>query len=437
LSFGAVLLRFCAIRSAVCDTGQVVQRRLKERDTATVLNSLTTVLPRRGGVAILDEFAGEWRRLCDETSGDPFCRPEWIESYVRAFEPDATLVVISVWRDGRLRALLPLILDVFSQYGIPIRRLRFPGNVHCCRFDLARCAGVEGEDAVRSIWGYLKETSDWDVLDVRYTPQGGGVEQLQRAAKVDGFLVHRMPEWFSLSLPIEESQGSRQSWMAGTSQKFRANVRRTRRQIDEFGQVRFFHCTEAVPEMLSRFYELERSGWKGKQGTAIACSERTRDFYNRIATNAARHGYLSLDFLEIDGRPICGHLAFRIAGRYYLAKILQQSYEWGLKEFDFTGPATWDESRWTSKLRGLCRIYVFQNHRRSRLLYGQLTFKPKLKRALGVETPVACELLSAPENASDAFIVPEGLSEWHESHLSRILKRLRLTGVRPKGKQSR
>lgn len=317
-----------------------------------------------------------------------------------------------------------------------MRRMRFPGNVHCCRFDLVRGAGAEGEDAVQSISGYLREISDWDVLDIRYAPQGGAAEQL-----ASGFLVHRAPEWFSLYLPIEKSQGASPSWMAGTSQKFRANVRRTRRQLEELGQVRVRHFDQVGPEVLLRFYELESSGWKGKQGTAIACSERTRHFYDRIATKAAQYGYLSLDFLEIDGRPICGHLAFKIGGRYFLAKaaydetfrrygpgqllvheILQRSPEWGLKEFDFTGPATWDESRWTSKVRGLSRIYVFNHRWRSRLVYGRLTFKPKLKKALGVEAPEVCELLSAPDNADDAVIVPEGRSRGDDSRLRKILK---------------
>ncbi len=349
--------------------------------------------------------------------------------------------MISAWHDGCMRAVLPLVLDSFSERGITVRRLRFPGNVHCCRFDLVRCAGAEGDTAVQMLWAHLKEIGDWDVVDVHYTPQGGGVEQLQLKAQADGFLVHRMPEWFSLFVRIEQPLDSRQPGMASTSQKFRANLRRTRRQLEELGQVRFFHCDKADPEVLSRFYELELSGWKGKKGTAIACSDRTREFYDRIAENAARFGYLSLDFLEIDGRPIGAHLAFRLAGRYCLAKaaydeqfrhygpgqllvheVLQRSSEWGLKEFDFAGPATWDESRWTSQVRGLYRAYVFQNRWRSRLVYGRVTFKMKLKKALGMETPAICELLSAPENATDAFIVPEGGSKGQVSRLSRLLK---------------
>lgn len=342
-----------------------------------------------------------------------------------------------------MRAVLPLVIESFSQYGMAMKRLRFPGNVHCCRFDLVRCAGAEGEEAVRSIWNSLKEVTDWDVLDICHVPEGGGAEQLQLQAQADGFLAHRVPEWFSLYLPIEEPHESQQPWLARTSQKFRANLRRTRRQIEELGQVRFRHFDQADPEMLAQFYELERSSWKGKQGTAIACSERTRDFYDRVAGNAARHGYLSLDFMEIDGRPVSAHLGFRVAGRYYLAKaayddsfrrygpgqllvheVLQRWSEWDLNEFDFTGPATWDESRWTSKVRRLSRIYVFNNHWCSRLLYGRLTFKPKLKKVLGVEAPVVCELLSCPENVSDAFIVPEGVSIGDDSRLRKILKRI-------------
>src|SRR5437879_11003162 len=40
-----------------------------------------------GGVELIDALAEEWRELCEEEPNDqPFCRPEWVGAYLRAFE---------------------------------------------------------------------------------------------------------------------------------------------------------------------------------------------------------------------------------------------------------------------------------------------------------------------------------------------------------------
>ena len=105
-----------------------------------------------------------------------------------------------------------------------------------------------------------------------------------------------------------------------------------------------------------------------------------------MAQAAAREGYLSLDFLELNGKPIAGHFGFNLRGRYFLAKagydetfrrhgpgqllvneILSQTPQRGLHEFDFVGPATWDESRWASARRTSYRVFIFRKS-----LYGSL-----------------------------------------------------------------
>ena len=65
---------------------------------------------QRGGRELVEQIAGEWRRLCDE-SGDEevFYRPEWAHAYLQAFEPKAEVIIISAWAGERLRGILPLV----------------------------------------------------------------------------------------------------------------------------------------------------------------------------------------------------------------------------------------------------------------------------------------------------------------------------------------
>src|SRR6476619_2541311 len=79
---------------------------------------------QRGGPELVEQIAGEWRRLCDE-SGDEevFYRPEWAQAYLQAFEPGADVVMISAWAGERLRGILPLVRRRTVMSGLPMVQL--------------------------------------------------------------------------------------------------------------------------------------------------------------------------------------------------------------------------------------------------------------------------------------------------------------------------
>jgi CelD/BcsL family acetyltransferase involved in cellulose biosynthesis len=61
-------------------------------------------------------------------------------------------------------------------------------------------------------------------------------------------------------------------------------------------------------------FELEGSGWKTENGTAIVSRPETLRFYEDLARWAARRGLLRLFFLRVDGRPIAVEIVL-VAGR--------------------------------------------------------------------------------------------------------------------------
>src|ERR1700757_46865 len=126
-----------------------------------------TTRVQTGGTEMLEQLAGDWRRLCDE-SGDEevFYRPEWALAYLQAFAPREKITLISVWSDKNLRGILPLVRRRSFISGLPVTVLTVPANVHCFRVGLSVCQGQEGEAALRSIWQAVKELSGWNVIDV-------------------------------------------------------------------------------------------------------------------------------------------------------------------------------------------------------------------------------------------------------------------------------
>jgi CelD/BcsL family acetyltransferase involved in cellulose biosynthesis len=389
---------------------------------------------QHGGRELADQIASEWRRLCDE-SGDEevFYRPEWAQAYLQAFEPKADVILISAWSGTKLRGILPLVRRRIIVGGLPIVKLTLPANVHSLRASLTVCPGEEGAAVLKELWQAAKSLPQWDTLDVANVVEGSGLDRLIALARADGYRTARKRTSQTLHLSIDastpEKSGAQPPWLAGTRPKFRSHLRRAKRQLEEQGTLELKHYNDADPEALAKFYALEASGWKGAEGTAIKCDAHTRQFYDAVAQAAARAGYLSLDFLELNGRPIAGHFGFSLRGRYFLAKagydeafrrhgpgqllvneILGWTRERGLHEFDFVGPATWDESRWASARRNNYRVFIFRKGWYGALLYAaRISARDAVRKLLGKheDESAPLELKSKPqgsdkESAADA-----------------------------------
>ncbi len=385
---------------------------------------------QRGGRELVEQIADEWRRLCDE-SGDEevFYRPEWALAYLQAFEPNAEAITISAWAGERLRGILPLVRRRAVISGLPAAQLTLPANVHSLRASLTVCPGEEGAVVLNALWQALRNLRTWDMLDVANVVEGSSLDRLIALAQADGYRMARKRTSQTLYLPIDpsagastpEKSGAQPPWLAGTRPKFRSHLRRAKRQLEEQGTLELKHYSAADPEALEKFYALEASGWKGAEGTAIKCHPATRQFYDAIAQAAARDGYLSLDFLELNGKPIAGHFGFNLRGRYFLAKagydeafrrhgpgqllvneILNQTRERGLREFDFVGPATWDESRWASARRTNYRVFIFRKSLYGMLLYAARIASRDIVRGLmgkREDESAPLELKSKPQGA--------------------------------------
>jgi len=388
-----------------------------------------SVRVQRGGPELVEQIADEWRRLCDE-SGDEevFYRPEWAQAYLQAFESKADVIIISVCSGAKLRGILPLVRRRIIVGGLPIVKLTLPANVHSLRASLTVCPGEESATVLQALWQAAKSVPQWDTLDVANVVEGSGLDRLVALAQADGYRTARKRTSQTLYLPITASSAAANSdksaqppWLAGTRPKFRSHLRRAKRQLEDQGTLELKHYSAADPAALEKFYALEASGWKGAEGTAINCLPHTRQFYDAVAQAAARYGYLSLDFLELNGKPIAGHFGFNLRGRYFLAKagydesfrrhgpgqllvneILSQTPQRGLHEFDFVGPATWDESRWASARRTNYRVFIFRKGLYGTLLYAaRIAARDAARKVLGrhEDESAPLELKSKPQGS--------------------------------------
>jgi CelD/BcsL family acetyltransferase involved in cellulose biosynthesis len=354
-------------------------------DNAGVVPGDLVASGEKGGIEIIDRLADEWRTLCREASQDlPFCRPEWISAFLRAFLPESKVLVVTVRHHGRLQLILPLVVERGFFYGVPLRKLRAPVNSHSCHFDAVRRAGTAGDAAVLAAWDYLQKIRGWDVLELTEVSETGALSDLMRAAQDRGYPVGRIAMRPTPFVPVPDNIDILKQLPRNA--RLRGKLRQIRRELAPLGHLRLRRFEQADPATLERFYKLEAAGWKGQEGSAITCDANTRQFYDEVAHFAERFGYLSLYFLELNDQLLAGHFGLSQDGRYFspkvaydeklkdwapghliVSEILQDCMTRKISSYDITGPDDEWKMKWTAQLQPKYELYIFQKGLSGRL----------------------------------------------------------------------
>ncbi len=93
---------------------------------------------------------------------------------------------------------------------------------------------------------------------------------------------------------------------AALGAKKRKELRRQRRRLEEEGRFEVCRSTgsEGLETWIDEFLALERSGWKGAEGSALASCPGTEALFRHAIDGAAARGKLERLGLRIDGEPV-------------------------------------------------------------------------------------------------------------------------------------
>lgn len=127
--------------------------------------------------------------------------------------------------------------------------------------------------------------------------------------------------------PVLDRRASHDTFLTNHPHKGRLkDLRRRRRRLDEAGTV----TVEAVgpdgdlASAVAAFLDLERRGWKGRAGTALACRPQTADFARTLFRAGPGPVTARADLLRLDGRVIAASLALVCGGT---ATLLKTAYD--------------------------------------------------------------------------------------------------------------
>ena len=372
----------------------------QDRAPAPAEASSMRATAQSGGIEVVEHWDEQWRELCDESADDqPFFRPEWIAAHLRAFTPKARVLLVTAASEEKLLFVLPLLREFAIFSGVPVRRLRAPVNPHSHRFDAVRHASREGEESVRAAWSYLDHLGGWDLLQFDDVLEGSTVALLVKAAADAGVHTAKIPTRSNpyVSIPAEAQLGE-----LPVNKRLRTQLRSIRRETAKNGQFQFRRFDRVNPEELKRFYDLEASGWKGAEGSAIACQSRVRQFYDEIAQLATHHGYFRMYSLEMNGELLASHFGLAHKGRYFspkiaynerfpqyapghliVSEIVQDCAATGVHEYDITGVNDEWKMKWASQVRPKFTYLVFRKSLPGSLAHAlRFRIKPALKKLI-------------------------------------------------------
>lgn len=344
-----------------------------------------------GGIEIIEKIFDEWTTLCEEGAcNEPFFRPEWFAAFVNNFEKE--ILLLTVRRGGKLRAVLPLTRKKGTLDGVPVNKLQAVYNLNTPRFDLIHGADeTERPEIVRAVWKEIKKQPAWNVLEMRLVKKDSWLDNLLSVARSENRRtgVWEMDAAPFIALPqAEDKEKLIEEYFKGTRKHLRQELNRRLRRLKELGEVEFVVTTDYSPELLQKYFALEAKGWKGRGGTAVADDERVAKLHQDFAREVAARNALFVYELKLDGKTIAmsaniiydkqavhwktsydeeysryspGNLLFR----EFLCDCIRKNSP----EIDFLSPATPNKKFWASGEREHAAFYIFQRGIKGSLLW--------------------------------------------------------------------
>ncbi len=310
-------------------------------------------------------LASEWERLAQDTGASPFLWPGWVNAWWHAFGK-GRLQIFVAYQDSCLAGILPMQ----QNYGALIS----PTNTETPSFGFL----AVNEAAVKQLSGTLIS---------------------RKPRRIDLHLLHSADPSISLIQPIADAAGYRiitksaqrspyvaiegttwEAYESGLRRKFRSELRRRRRRLEEKGQLalEIYDGTERLEELLEEGLRTEGSGWKDAEGTSINARPAARRFYTEVAHWAAERDMLRLAFLRLNGQVLAFDYCLEYNKTHYLLKtgydpayakfapgmvmrylMMARAFSEGLATYDFLGVLDAWKQEWTGVHVELQLVHMF------------------------------------------------------------------------------
>ena len=324
----------------------------------------------------MPSYESGWNQLVSESTFDSiFATYEWFSSWIRYYGISNSLKILIAHENNRLCGILPLYADRKKLYGSEYITLRSLSNWHSSKFNFI-VTRERAAEIMRLSLNYLTESMRWDCMQMEYVPEEAHsismLKDLEKKSYYRIILEDRMKS------PYIELNGTWEEYLQMRGKKLRRNLDYFEKRITKEGkkEVSTIENGDDLDEHLREALKIEKSSWKGEEGTAIANSDVDTNFYTALARNMSEKDHFVLHFLVVSGEKIafCYGLKYKnrfnalkigydpqyaqlSPGRVLLKKIVQNLYQDSRYDiFDFLGANDEWKTKWTDKSQQMYRM---------------------------------------------------------------------------------
>jgi CelD/BcsL family acetyltransferase involved in cellulose biosynthesis len=263
----------------------------------------------------LRRHAAAWEDLAASAlEPNVFYEPWMLLPAVELFPGPAPLSFVFIYAGEQLCAFFPI--EHCARYrGLPVRHVRLWRHKHCfLRTPLVR--RTQARPSLVAFLDWLDDTGDAAFMEWGTVSADGPfwqlLEQVLDATGRRSVEAQRFSR--ALLRPRRDAEDYLRAALPGKSRK---EYRRLERRLAESGGIAYATLEGDPQDGIEAFLRLEAGGWKGRQGSALACAPGGAHYFRTIAREAARRGRLMMLSLALAGRPIamkCNFLAADGAG---------------------------------------------------------------------------------------------------------------------------
>jgi CelD/BcsL family acetyltransferase involved in cellulose biosynthesis len=251
------------------------------------------IRPAAEAVAAL---AGEWTALAAEASEPNAFAEHWfVAAALRSLPAGREIRMIEARRGGRLIGLLPF--EIVRGYArLPVLVVQNWCHDHGFLGTPLVAAGEE-----KAFWAAALDALNAADLPANLVHLWRMVEGGPVARAFGGAIVHRRIRAF-----LESNLAPTAYYEQAVRQKKRKELRRLRNRLADLGKVeaRILRDRPELTAWCDAFLALEKAGWKGAEGTALACAPESEAFFREALAAAWDQGRLQFRRLDVDGRPV-------------------------------------------------------------------------------------------------------------------------------------
>jgi len=284
--------------------------------------------------AAAEPLRAAWPRLLLQTPGATFFHSlDWLETYWRHWGGDQHLRLLVVREEDDAQAaeathaapigIVPLtVLREPSPLGA-VRILTYPQAYWGSHYGPI---GPRPAETLRAALGHVAESPrGWDLLDLRFAP----ADEHDPAATTDTMTAAGFPPTATLvdRTSLIDLPSTIDEYLATRTKKWRGNLRRWARRLEEQGEVTFtryrpqgVEANDSDPrwDLYDRCEQIARASWQGAStdGTTLS-HESIRPFLRDAHVAACRAGAADLSLMHLDGRPLAFLYGYQVAGRVF------------------------------------------------------------------------------------------------------------------------